>query len=120
MIRITGKVDVFVTERKTKEGKTLRLFNTSIDAISKGEDKPGRVYFDVRFGKDNFPYSRLDKWEQKTAYVIDVTDGWIGCEIAKRGEVVYKNYFVFINAGTPVEARKIQPKAEKPSEEEPF
>ena len=120
MIRITGKVDVFVNERKLKDGRTIRVFSTSIDAVSKTEEKPGRVYFDVRFGRDNFPFSRVDKWETKTAYVIDVTDGWVGCEITKRGEVVYKDYYIFINAGNAVEARKIQPKTEKPTEEAPF
>lgn len=109
MIRIIGKVSVFVTEKQVN-GKTFRAYSTSIETEQVDKTKV-KDFYDVRFGSKVFPESRLASWKTNTAYVLDVTDGWLGVRSYQNGDKIGKAKYIFINDARPVTAKEFTPKA---------
>lgn len=116
MIRIIGKVSVFVDEKDTNNGKIIN-YSTSYDFDS-GKDTPKeKIYLDVRFGSKNFGKARLAKWQPGHFYVIDVTDGWLSGRSYGDGKAHRKVPTLFINDGKPVTSGEYQRKEQSPKKE---
>ena len=122
MIRIIGKVSVFVDEKETKTGK-IKVYSTSYDFDSGKDTQKEKFYLDIRFCSKGFPKERIDKWEVGKYYVIDVTDGWLSGRSYGEGKSHRKVPVLFINEGKPVTAGEYtrkEPVTKKESEELPF
>jgi len=110
MIKVIGKINVFITKKKTQKGEIIEG-STAVELTDKDGSTLDRLYYEVKFGKENFPAETLSKLKEDTCYVIDVKDGWLTfrCYANKNGYKV-RIPQIFIKEGKCVSATAVDPK----------
>ena len=115
-MNISGKLLLFVQEKKTSEGKPFRTYSTSVG--NKQEDGSYlNASMDLVFAKERFPESKLAKLDSSKVYTLEVKEAWPSVRkfITKEGKEV-RVIYIFINDATITDSKEIN----KSSDEVPF
>lgn len=105
-MNITGRIVVFVEDKKTDKG-TIKVFSTSVGR--KNEDGSyTNATMGVRFTKDNFPLERLNKLQANKAYTFDLEEAWLDCRAyEKKDGKSGREIYISIKSAKPVESKEI-------------
>ena len=76
-MQISGKLILFVQDKKDKENKPFKTFSTSVSS-RKNEEYISKS-LEVRFNTENIPQEKLNKLQSSKCYTLEVEDGWLGC-----------------------------------------
>lgn len=119
MIKITGKIGIFVEWKENPKDKNKPIFKASArveeyfyDEVTHQRDKDHPIYrdsYEVTFSTKNFPYdTHLSKLKPDTHYVFEVYDGWITTRtyVRKDGTKGHAKG-IFINEAKCVNATKV-------------
>lgn len=128
MIKIIGKVSVFVEWKqgnKTNPNPIMKA-STSVEEYEFDHEKKERTenvmsrdYYEVTFGKKNFPIEKVSKLKENVAYIFDVVDGWITTRSYTRKDGTLGHAKgIFINdakliSATPVDLKNKEKQLEK-------
>ena len=115
-MNVSGKLTLFIQEKKTSEGKIFHTYSTSVG--SKQEDGSYlNATMEVGFNKERFPLSKLEKLDSAKAYILEIKDSWLSVrkfttKEGKEARVIY----LFINDAEIKDSKEIN----KSSGEYPF
>lgn len=117
MIKIIGKVSVFVEWKAGNKNNPNPIMkaSTSVEEYEFDPEKKERTnkvisrdYYEVTFGKKNFPIERTSKFKENVAYLFDVVDGWITTRSYTRKDgTIGHAKGIFINDARPVTATPV-------------
>lgn len=108
MFKVTGKTNVFFTKKNTSDGTLIVEGSTSIEKTDKNGITVDRMYYEVIFGKENFPKEVLTKLEEDTCYTIEIEDGWITFRsYENKGGYLVKVPQLFIKKAHILSAKKV-------------
>ena len=115
-MNISGKLTLFIQEKKTKEGKVFHTYSTTIG--NKQEDGSYlNASMDVLFDKNNFSGEKLSKLDPKRAYNLEVSEAWLTTRSFKSKEDKdVRVICIFIKEATVKDSKVIN----KSTEEVPF
>ena len=107
-MKISERVQVFVEEAKTKEGKPFKKFRTSFS--TKNEDGTyTNKSMEVRFNRENIPEAKTNKMLSTKVYTLEVENGWIGVRSYKNEENEERRvFYLYIDKANVKEAKDIQ------------
>ena len=108
MIKIIGKTNVFITKKKLDDGKIIVEGSTSVELSDKEGKTIDRQYYEVIFGKENFPYEKLAKLKEDTCYTFDVSNGWLTFRTYEnKGGYVVRVPQIFVKEAKLVSAKAV-------------
>ena len=107
-MKISERVQVFVEDKKTKDGKPFKSFATSFS--TKNEDGTyTNKSMEVRFNRENIPEKSLNKMLSTKVYTLEVENGWIGVRSYTNEEVEERRvFYLFIDKASVKESKDIQ------------
>ena len=107
-MKISERVQVFVEDKKTKEGKPFKTFRTSFS--TKNEDGSyTNKSMEVRFNHENIPEAKLNKMLSTKVYTLEVENGWIGVRSYKNEEDEERRvFYLYIDKANVKESKDIQ------------
>ena len=74
-MQISGKLILFVQDKKGKENQPFKTFSTTISS-RKNEEYINKS-LEVRFNTENIPQEKLNKLQSSKCYTLEVEDGWL-------------------------------------------
>lgn len=110
-MEISGKLTLFVEEKKGKENTTFKTFSTTIS--SKGEDgKYLNKSIEVRFNRDNITEAQTNKLLTSKCYTLEVENAWLSVRkyttMVNEAPEDKKVLYIFIDQATIKEAKDIK------------
>lgn len=106
-MQISGKIILFVEDKKGKENSLFKTFSTSIS--NKREDGSYiNKTLEVRFNEEKITRQQLNQLSSKKCYVLDVTDGWLSVREYQKEDETRSVIYLFIDEATIKEAKDIK------------
>ena len=111
-MQISGKLNLFVQDKKGKENKPFKTFSTTISS----QDLEGKYLnktLEVRFNVENIPQEKLNKLTSNKMWILEIEEGWLGVRSYKNGnDEDVKVMYVYINKASVKDSKDIQVKEE--------
>ena len=118
-MQISGKLLVFVEDKKGKENKPFKTFSTSI-SNKNADGSYLNKSLEVRFNTENIPQKSLDKMTSDKCYTLEVEDGWLSVRAYKNDQdEERKVFYLYVDKATVKEAKPVSKKTDS-SNDLPF
>ena len=106
-MQISGKIILFVEEKKGKENTLFKTFSTTIS--NKKEDGSYiNKSLEVRFNEEKITRQQLNQLSPKKFYVLEVADGWLSVRSYVKDEETRTILYLYIDEATIKEAKDIK------------
>lgn len=107
---ISGKLLVFVEDKKGKENKPFKTFSTSISNKNLDGSYINKS-LEVRFNTENIPQEKLNKMTSDKCYTLEVEEGWLSVRAYKNeADEERKVFYIYVDKATVKEAKPITKK----------
>lgn len=105
-MQISGKLLIFVQDKKGKENQPFKTFSTTISS-KRGEEYINKS-LEVRFNTENIPQEKLNKLVSTKCYTLEVEDGWLGCReyLNDQGES-RKVLYIYVDKASVKDSKEI-------------
>lgn len=107
-MKVCEKINLFVEDKKKKNGEIVRVFKTNISTKKENSDEYIRLYKDVVFSSKTFPAALLNKLDPAKVYEMNITDGWLNVrEYVDRNGNRHVVDYIFVNGAKLTGAKAI-------------
>ena len=111
-MQISGKLNLFVQDKKGKENKPFKTFSTTVSS----QDLEGKYInktIEVRFNTENIPLEKLNKLSANKMWILEIEEGWHGVRSYKNdNDEEIKVLYIYVNKATVKDSKDIQAKEE--------
>ena len=105
-MQISGKLILFVQDKKGKENVPFKTFSTTIS--SKRNEEYVNKSMEVRFNTENIPQEKLNKLSSSKCYTLEVEDGWLGVrEYQTEDGDTRKVVYIYVDKASVKESKPI-------------
>ena len=122
-MEISGKLTLFVEEKKGKENSTFKTFSTTISS----KDANGKYLnksLEVRFNRDLIPEEATNKLLPSKCYTLEVESAWLSVrsytKIINEESEDRKVIFLFIDKATIKSAKDVKRASNGKNDDLPF
>lgn len=115
MIKVIGKTNIFITKKSVKDNIIVEA-STCVERTDESGKTIDRQYYEVVFGKDNFPKEKLLKCKEDTCYVFDILNGWLTFRSYEKDGRTIRVPQIFVKEAHLVSATPVSDKAKKARE----
>ena len=99
-MQISGKVILFVEEKKGKENKPFKTFSTTI-SNKNADGSYLNKSLEVRFNTENIKQESLNQLRSDRCYTLEVEDGWLSVRsYVNEAEEERKVFYLYIDKAT--------------------
>lgn len=110
-MQISGKLILFVQDKKDKENHPFKTFSTTIS--SKRNEEYVNKSMEVRFNTENIPVEKTNKLKSSMCYTLEVENAWLGVREYKNKEnEEIKVFYIYIDKATITGSKEIAVKSE--------
>ncbi len=110
-MEISGKLVLFVQDKKGKENQPFKTFSTTIS--TRKEDKYLNMSIEVRFNTENIPLEKLNKLSSDKCYILEVEEAWHGVRQYQNDNGDTKNVmYIYVNKASVKDSKPIAKKEE--------
>ena len=107
-MEISGKLILFVQDKKGKENIPFKTFSTTISSKQLDGEYLNKS-MEVRFNTENIPQEALNQLQSSKYYTLDVEEGWHGVRAYKNdNDEEIRVLYIYVNKATVKEAKLIQ------------
>lgn len=105
-MQISGKLILFVQDKKGKENQPFKTFSTTIS--SRRNEEYVNKSMEVRFNTENIPLEKLNKLSSSKCYTLEVEDGWLGVREYQTDEGdSRKVFYIYIDKASVKDSKPI-------------
>ena len=110
-MQISGKLNLFVQDKKDRENKPFKTFSTTIS--SRNGEKYINISMEVRFNTENIPMEKLNKLQSDKMYTLEVEDGWLSArEYENKDGDTRKVAYIYVDKASVKDSKTIAKKPE--------
>lgn len=99
-MQISGKLMLFIEDKKGKENKPFKTFSTTI-SNKNADGSYLNKSLEVRFNTENIKQESLNQLRSDRCYTLEVEDGWLSVRSYKtENEEERKVFYIYIDKAT--------------------
>ena len=107
-MEISGKLILFVEDKKGKENHPFKTFSTTI-STKQADNSYLNKSLEVRFNRENIPEEKTNKLLSTKCYTLDVEEAWLGVRKYETDNGDEKRVlYLYINKASVKDAKDIQ------------